>query len=209
MARKIHPSAVIKNLPDEDQAALYDFLSSKTIVEGKPRGKTLAEGVAWLFSNNGLRISDSSLSDWRGWYEMSLEVGSWENDAKEFKAMLVNTGTDDDLAAKIAEARFLCQAAKKNDAETYVKVMGVIERYKSRKAAEKQHGDKMAVKTKELAQRDRALQQAEKKLSIAEGKLKAVAEKLDELRDPAKADDKEMRQRIMDEVDRAMGIKKS
>lgn len=67
-----------------------------------------------------------------------------------------------------------------------------------------------------LKQATRSLDQAEKKLEQAERRVKALEDQaaaasleLSKLRDPAKADDPAMRQRILDEVDRAMGIKHS
>lgn len=168
MPRKPHPSSVLKNLPDEDQEALFEFL----------RGKSLADGVKWLFSNNGVRTNDSSLSEWRGWYETTQQVASWESDAQDFKALLVQSGTDDDLAAKIAEARFLAQATKQNDAQTFVKVMSVIERYKSRKASEKAHAENLAIKKTQTKQRDEQL-----KIQAADldRKNKELQSRLDEL----------------------------
>jgi uncharacterized protein (DUF3084 family) len=64
-------------------------------------------------------------------------------------------------------------------------------------------------KDKALEQKDRALEQAERRIAALEAQAQQAAEKIDQLRDPAKGDDPEMRQRILDEVDRAMGIKKS
>ncbi|MDZ4289423.1 MAG: hypothetical protein U0984_15775 [Prosthecobacter sp.] len=51
------------------------------------------------------------------------------------------------------------------------------------------------------------LAQNDRRIGILEGKMKEASDKLQELRDPVKADDAAMRQRILDEVDRAMGIK--
>lgn len=148
MARKPPPSAVLKTLPDEVQAEIYDALQTQTIVQG----------VAWLAEEKGIKTNKSSLGDWRGWYETTQQISSWENDANDFKALLIRTGTDDELAAKIAEARFLAQATKQNDAETFVKVMGVIEKYKARKAGEKAHADNLGIKARQLKQRDRQLE---------------------------------------------------
>lgn len=67
-----------------------------------------------------------------------------------------------------------------------------------------------------IEQGEKKLEQAQELIDLQKAKIKALeaqaiaaASKLTELRDPAKAADPEMRQRILDEVDRAMGIKKS
>lgn len=47
-----------------------------------------------------------------------------------------------------------------------------------------------------------------RRIDILEGQKKAASEKLDELRNPDVGNDEAMRNRILDEVDRAMGLKK-
>lgn len=142
MARKPHPSAVLKHLPDDDQAALYDFLKG---------GKTLAEGVAWVFSNNGVRTSDSSLSEWRGWYELGQNIRAWNDDAEGVKAALMESGeVDPDLAAKVAEGVFMIRAAKEGDVKAFVQVASIVQRHEELRAKKKEHTDKMTLAGKKL-----------------------------------------------------------
>lgn len=212
--RKSMPSAVLKNMPDEDQAALFEFLGS---VDANGKGKTLAEGVRWVFSNNGIRTNDSSLSEWRGWYVMRQEISTWNADVEELKEMLrTDTAIDPNLIPKIGEAVFISRAAKAGDAKTFAAVASIIQRHKELESQQQTHADKMLLEDKKLKRKDRSLDQAEKKLIQAERKIAALeaqaleaSEKLNQLRDPAKAQDPKMRQLILDEVDRAMGIKKS
>jgi hypothetical protein len=206
MSRKPPPSAVIKTLPDEDQEALFEFLVKHT----------LAEGVKWLFSNNGVRTNDSSLSEWRGWYQLKQSIGGHnafvEDVAKELAARQVNP----DLIPQLSETVFLFKAAKEGDAKTFAAVASLVQRDAELKAQQKAHADKMDLEGRKLTRKDRGLDQAQKKLDQAERKIAALeaqaiaaSKKLNELRDPAKAEDPKMRQLILDEVDRAMGIKKS
>lgn len=214
MSRKVHPAAVIKNLPDEDQAALFEFLSSKTVVDGVLRGRTLADGVTWLFSNNGVRTNDSSLSDWRGWYEMNRRIDSWDLESDKLAEKLSRRGVPADLVPKLAQSVFMLRAAETDDAEIFAKMASIVQRHVELESQQKAHSDKMQLEDKKLKRKDRSLDQAEKKLAQAERKIAALeasataaSSKLKELRDPAKAEDPAMRQRILDEVDRAMGIK--
>jgi hypothetical protein len=140
MARKPHPSSVLKTLPDEDQAALFEFL----------RDKTLAEGVQWLFSNNGLRTNDSSLSDWRGWYAMNRTIDGYLSDVDELKIKLADIGTDPDLIPKIGEAVFLGKAAKTGDAKMFATVAAITQRHTELKSRQGEHADKMKIADKRL-----------------------------------------------------------
>ena len=140
MARKPHPSSRIKTMSDADQEALFDFL----------RTHTLAEGVDWLFSNNGIRSNDSSLSDWRGWYEMNSTISGWSSDVEDLKRQLADIGTDPDLIPKIGEAVFLSKAAKTGDVKTFATVAAITQRHTERKSRQGEHSDKMSIADKRL-----------------------------------------------------------
>lgn len=142
MARKPHPSSVLKTLPDDDQAALWEFMSDKK--------KTLADGVAWIFSNNGVRTSDSSLSDWRGWYEMNHTIESYLSDVEELKLKLADIGTDPDLIPKIGEAVFLGKAAKTGDVKMFATVAAITQRHTELKSNQSAHSDKMKIAEKRI-----------------------------------------------------------
>lgn len=140
MARKPHPSSRIKTMSDADQEALFDFL----------RTHTLAEGVDWLFSNNGIRSNDSSLSDWRGWYEMNSTISGWSSDVEDLKRQLADIGTDPDLIPKIGEAVFLSKAAKTGDVKTFATVAAITQRHTELKSRQGEHSDKMSIADKRL-----------------------------------------------------------
>jgi hypothetical protein len=164
MIRKPHPSSVLKTLSDEDQAALFEFMSDSK--------KTLADGVAWLFSNNGVRTSDSSLSEWRQWYKMKTDIEAWNADSEALKEMLsTETEIDQNLIPKIAEAVFISRAAKTGDAKMFATVASIIQRHKELESNQQSHADKMQLEDKKLARKDRALTQAEKKIAQQERKL--------------------------------------
>ncbi len=201
MARKPHPSSVLKTLPDEDQAALFEFL----------RDKTLAEGVQWLFSNNGLRTNDSSLSEWRGWYQMNRTIQGWSSDVDDLKQQLADIGTDPDLIPKIGEAVFLSKAAKSGDVKTFATVAAITQRHHEMKASQQQHADKMGVKSKELAQRDQTIKQKDQTIDMQRRKIEALeaqaaAAKLaaEKTKEALKSGgmDEATRKQLMEEMDR-------
>lgn len=175
MPRKPHPSSVLKTLPDDDQAALFDFL----------REHTLAEGVDWLFSNNGVRTNDSSLSEWRSWYKMSQDIAAWDNDIASLQDQLAGMGTDPDLIPKIGEAVFISRAAKSGDAKTFATVASVIQRHRELQASQQQHVDKMQVKGKELAQRDKAIAQKDRQIELQKRRIEMLEAKLKDADDIA------------------------
>jgi hypothetical protein len=74
-------------------------------------------------------------------------------------------------------------------------------------AASPNVSEKGIIKLRELEIKAQKLENDARRITILEGKMQEASAKLQELRDPAKADDAELRQRILDEVDRAMGIK--
>lgn len=177
--RKPLPSAVLKNLPDEDQAALYEFLKSR-----KPDGKgvTLAEGVQWLFSNNGIRTNDTSLGDWRGWYEMRQEINGWNTDVEELKQLLrTDAAIDPNLIPKIGEAVFISRAAKAGDAKTFAAVASIIQRHKELESGQAEHADKMKIAREKLDLQNRQLarQMKELEMKVAEFERKEKETKED------------------------------
>lgn len=120
MPRKPLPSSVLKNLPPEKQEALFDYLAA---------GKSLAEGVAWLQSEHGVKTNDSSLSDWRAWFAMIRDVDSWNAEAEDFARRLRERGDmPEDLIERAAESVFLSRSMKEGNAKAFVAVANVIHR---------------------------------------------------------------------------------
>lgn len=68
--------------------------------------------------------------------------------------------------------------------------------------------EKSLLKLRELEIKAAQLENDRRRIAILEGKLQAASDKLNELRNPDVANDEEMRLRVLDAVDEAMGIKK-
>lgn len=169
MPRKPHPSSVLKTLPDEAQAALFDYL----------RDKTLAEGVEHL-RTQGIHTNDSSLSDWRGWYQMTRTIGGWSAEVEDLKQQLADIGTDPDLIPKIGEAVFLSKAAKTGDVKTFATIAAITQRHTELQSRQGEHADKMKVAEKRLkiqaAELDRKNKELQMRLDELERQRKAAEE---------------------------------
>ncbi|MDB6005155.1 MAG: hypothetical protein JWR15_2142, partial [Prosthecobacter sp.] len=132
-----------------------------------------------IISNNGVRTNDTSLGDWRGWYEMRQEISGWNADVEELKQLLrTDAAIDPNLIPKIGEAVFISRAAKAGDAKTFAAVASIIQRHKELESSQAVHHDKMQLEDKKLKRKDRGLDQAEKKLAQAERKLALLEAKV-------------------------------
>lgn len=163
MARKPHPSSVLKNLPDEDQAALYEYLRD---------GHSLKEGVDWLFINNDVRTNDSSLSDWHKWYKLKLRLEGYSTTAKEIQQALGEDATfDQSLPSKLALSYFMTKSAEEGDAKTFGAMASIIQRDWALKAQQQAHKDTMTIQEKRLALQAADLDRKNQELQL---KLDAV-----------------------------------
>jgi hypothetical protein len=193
MDRKPHPSSKLKTLPDEDQEALYQFLTDHT----------LAEGVQWVFSNNGVRTNDSSLSEFRGWYGLRRRVTSWNAEAEDLKQILsTDASIDPNLVPKLAEAFFMARAAEAGDAKTFGAMASIIQRHKEFEGSQKAHQEKMVLEARKLKRKDRALDQAQKKLEQAERKVAALEEQAAATRKAAERAKEKVKTSQMDDATR-------
>lgn len=167
MPRKPMATSVLKTLPEETQAALFEFL----------RENTLEAAVPWLFSEAGVRSNKSSLGEWRGWYDVQRRVSNWNAEAEDLKKLL---GTDQEidpgLVPKLAESFFISRCAEEGDAKTFAQMAGIIQRHKELETNQKVHADKMVLEDKKLQRKDTSLKLAQRKLEQAERKIAALEE---------------------------------
>lgn len=136
--------------------------------------------MTWLFSNNGVRTNDSSLSDWRGWYQMQRTIAGWSSDVEALKQQLADIGTDPDLIPKIGEAVFLSKAAKTGDVKTFATIAAITQRHTELQSRQGEHADKMKVAEKRLkiqaAELDRKNKELQMRLDELERQRKAAEE---------------------------------
>lgn len=124
----------------------------------------------------------------------------------EHKAILEDSGSTLDAAQRklVAENLFNLAASPEVSDKTLLKM-----RDQEIKLAELAN-DKIKIEQgeKKLAQAQELIELQKAKIEEQRAQAAEAAAKIEQLRDPAKAADPEMRKRILDEVDRAMGIKK-
>lgn len=124
----------------------------------------------------------------------------------EHKAILEDSGSTLDAAQRklVAENLFNLAASPEVSDKTLLKM-----RDQEIKLAELAH-DKLKIEQgeKKLAQAQELIELQKAKIEEQRAQAAEAAAQIEQLRDPAKAADPEMRKRILDEVDRAMGIKK-
>lgn len=134
--------------------------------------------------------------------------GPWamERAKREERDFLAKHGADLDASTRQLVAMRIFQDAA--SPETSTKDVLRMRDQEIQLAKLKQDAVKLEQAEKKLDQAQQLIDLQKRKIEALEAQAIAASEKLDELRDPSKADDPEVRQRILDEVDRAMGLKK-
>lgn len=142
--KKIRPEAVLKNLPPERQEALYDLIITP--------GQTL-KSVREHLADDGIKVSQQTISEFRSWYSQRLQFMQWENRALTMMDLLRKTAPDLP-EAKVSEygaSVFNLQAIEQNDPKTFLKIQT---------ARHKAEMDKLKFQQKErqIAQRQETLE---------------------------------------------------
>jgi len=136
---------------------------------------------------------------WRGPWAM-------ERAKREEREFLTTHGADlDESTRKLVAMRIFQDAASP---ETSTKDVLRMREQEIQMAKLKQDAVKLEQAERKLEQAQQMIDLQKRKIEALEAQAEAAAKELEKLRDPEKAEDPEMRQRILDEVDRAMGIKK-
>ena len=150
----------------------------------------------------GISSSLGALSRFKGSHR-----GHWalERAKREEKEFLSTHGAElDETTRKLIAMRIFQDAASP---ETSTKDVLRMRDQELQMAKLKQDAVKLEQAERKLSQAQELIDLQKRKIEALEAQAEAAATKLNELRDPEKADDPAMRQRILDEVDRAMGIK--
>ncbi len=164
--RKPLPSAVLKNAAPDIQEALFDLLS---------KGATLADGVAWLKTAHKIKTSDSSLSDWRGWYELKRDVRSWNAEAGEIMDELRARGDlPEDLIERAGETVFLSRAMREKNAKAFVAVASVIQRDRESRFEQWKGREEVAIKKQSRKQDAQKIALQERRIEALERKAAAL-----------------------------------
>lgn len=188
------------------EAEVYDEFCELMFDQGTPYAELLELLEKWsIYSSLG------ALSRFK-----SSHRGPWAmaRARREHETFLKEHGADlDDAERQLVAMRIFQDAASP---ETSTRDVLRMRDQHLGAAKLKIENEKLKHDAKRLEQAETKLTQAQelidlqkRKIEALEAQASAASAKLEELRDPSKAEDPEMRQRILDEVDVAMGIKKS
>lgn len=171
---KTRSDAKLKNLPDEVQAALWDFFQ-----EDKTR--TLKDAVPWLKSEHDVTTKFQRISDWYGDYGRDRRIDDADDLAQKVAKKLEekpHLKLTPDALAVISNAVFLEAATRDKDVKSFAIAAGVIQRAQELGSNQAAHADKMAVAHKKLelqhANLQRQLKELEMKVADFEKNKKAV-----------------------------------
>lgn len=167
MSRKHSPRAVLKKLDDDIQARLYDYL----------KAASLADGVKYCREELKVATNDTSLSEWRSWFEMMQRINRYSAGADDLKAELSARNVDPDLVAKLGEQYFMSKAAEDGDVKAYAAVASIVQRHNELKAQQQAHADKMAVAEKQINVRRESVRLLQRRVDAAERKVAALEQK--------------------------------
>jgi hypothetical protein len=170
--RKAHPSAKIKTLPEDLQQKIYEqCLTAK-----------YADVIEWLKDELKIIISDSSLSEWFGYYRRKLEIAEAESEAREIEELLKTPGLQlsPEQLSGIGNAIFINRATKTGDAKTFVQVASVIQRNNELRSNQQEHADKMSLAERKLEVKKQELELAQRKVAVLEKRINKAAHVIDQ-----------------------------
>lgn len=187
--------AKLKNLTEEEQESLWSYLQEKT---GDGKRRPLTDLLSEVPLRHGFTTSAPSLSEWRSWYGLKRRMDRAKKRADQARLEYASQHPDLDPSEleKIGQLVFTAESIENGNIKAYVQLMAL--RLEAAKVAQGSEKIRLA---------EEALAQAERKLALLEGKVKAAEKAVSDLRNPDIANDATLRQRVLDEVDRAMGIR--
>ncbi len=198
--RKTDPRAKLKTLPEDTQAALWQWL-------GEDRTRKLEDAAAWLYSEHDVRTDFRRLSEWRLWYARKLEIEEAQSEAAEIEEALKRSGRyNARQLEELGNVIFLNRATKTGDAATFklaAQVMQGRERIEGEKTA---HQDKMTIAREKLNLQSRTLDQTKRRLDQAERKIIALEAQAEAAKAAAQRTKEALQAGGMDDATRAQLI---
>ena len=161
--RKPHARSVLKTLPADRQAAIFEHLQQHT----------LEETEAWLATQE-VDTNRSSLSDFYAWYPLAakLQSASQMGDAvKDILRELPELNLDEHQLSKAGQAIFESEALKAGDSKLYLSLRGLRQTDRSLDLAEESAKTKGRQKDLQIGQKDRDLKLAERRVAVLEKKF--------------------------------------
>lgn len=112
------PDAKLKNLPEADQEALWDWLHPS---DPDAKRMTLDEAQAEVPLRWGFTVSRSSLSEWRAWYALRRRMNAARERAEQTRLELIADGTlTPDAIEKAAQTVFTAESLDGGNVKAFV-----------------------------------------------------------------------------------------
>ena len=110
--------AKLKNLPDEAQEALWEYLHP---ADPEERRRTLAEAQSEVPLRHGFTVSLGSLSEWRSWYALRRRMNAARERADQTRIeLLKDASLRPDEIEKVAQAVFTAETLEAGNVKGYV-----------------------------------------------------------------------------------------
>jgi len=110
--------AKLKNLPDEDQEALWEYLHPS---DPEERRRTLNEAQSEVPLRHGFTVSLASLSEWRSWWGLRRRINAARERAEQTRLELLKDASlrPEDIE-RAAQAIFTAESLEQGNAKAYV-----------------------------------------------------------------------------------------
>lgn len=110
--------AKIKNLPEEAQEALWEYLHPS---DPEERRRTLAEAQSEVPLRHGFTVSLASLSEWRSWWALRRRMNAARERAEQTKLELMKDASlRPDEIERVAQAVFTAETLESGNVKGYV-----------------------------------------------------------------------------------------
>lgn len=110
--------AKLKNLPDADQEALWEYLHPS---DPEERRRTLGEAQSEVPLRHGFTVSLASLSEWRSWWALRRRMNAARERAEQTRLeLLKDASLRPDEIEKVAQAVFTAETLEAGNVKGYV-----------------------------------------------------------------------------------------
>jgi hypothetical protein len=116
--KKPRADAKLKNLPDEDQEALWGWLHPQ---DADAKAMTLEEAQGEIPARWGFTVSLGSLSEWRSWYALRRRMNAARERANQTRLELLKDATlRPDEIEQIAQTVFTAETLEAGNVKAFV-----------------------------------------------------------------------------------------
>ncbi len=162
---KIRADAKIKKLPAEDQETLWIRLNP---TDATVPAYTIEAGMAYLLEEYDISVAKSTFSEWCAWYALNLRMDAAEERAQQSKERYARENPTAALQELEDYAQFVFTSETLENRD--VLNFGRLKKLRQAEYTAKQKDQVIAIKDREVAQKDELLRQAERRVTLLEKK---------------------------------------